>query len=271
MQGSPRLGHGDWLNLPPNLSVPGRLFVIGDVHGNAHLLEPILDWIASEAGGQADLVFLGDLIDRGHENFRTLALASQSLPGISTTILPGNHEIAMMKFMAGLRSAYDIWINMGGVSMVQEVHDMDGMATYQEIRRLVRGRMPDGFEERLMSGPTFLRRGPFLLVHAGLDPRTDDPETYLGTGMFGGDPATHWAMITDAFNDWGGGWERFGTGAVIHGHQPLLMDGWTEAVRTAHEELFSRRRLNLDFGSGIIDRLGGAQIEGGRVRYFGVA
>lgn len=272
MQSSTRIGHSDWLSLPPDLSVSGRLFVIGDVHGNAHLLEPILDWISDEAAGaEAELVFLGDLIDRGHENFRTLALASREMPGIKTTILPGNHEIAMMKFLSGIRTAYDTWVNMGGASMIQEVHDMDGMATHQEIRRMVRARLPDGFEERLMSGPTFLQRGSFILVHAGLDPHADDAAAYLETGMFGGDPATHWAMITDEFSDWSGGWERFGASAVVHGHQPLLMDGWTETVRTVHEDLFSRRRLNLDFGSGIIDRLGGAQIEGGRIRYFGVA
>lgn len=270
-----KVGHSDWLTLPPGLFVPGRLFAIGDVHGNAHLLEGILDWIEQEAlperaGEEADLVFLGDVIDRGHESFRALDLACRPMAGLSTCLLPGNHEIALMKFMAGMKGTFDTWINMGGASMLQEVHDMDGWATHPEIRRMIRARLPENFERDLMVTPTHLRRGSFLLVHAGLDPHARNPEQYLGIGMFGGDPATHWAMITDEFNDWEGGWERFGAGAVIHGHQPLLMEGWTEAVRTTHELLFHRRRLNLDFGSGIIDRLGGAQIEGERIRYFGV-
>lgn len=260
--------------MPNGLALSGRLFAIGDVHGNAHLLEPVLEWISgetAETGTTADLVFLGDLIDRGHENFRTLELASRQIPGVATTILPGNHEIAWLKFMNGRNRALDFWVNIGGASMIQEVHDLDCSACYQEIRRLIRSALPEGIEQRLMSGPTFMRLGPLILVHAGLDPFVDDPEAYLGTGMFDGDPATHWAMITDGFSDWTEGWSRFGADAVIHGHQPLLMESWTEAVRTAHEVLFGRGRLNLDFGCGIIDRLGGAQIEGGRIRYFGVA
>lgn len=263
-----QIGLTDWMLLPPELVVPGRLFVIGDVHGNAHLLEPILEWVEAEAGEEAELVLLGDLIDRGHENFRTLELASRQIPRVATTILPGNHEIAWLKFMSGRNRSLDTWVNMGGASMVQEVHDMDGSATCQELRRLIRARLPEGLEQRLMSGPTYLQRGSFILVHAGLDPLAEDPEAYLNTGMFDGDFATHWAMITDEFSDWTEGWERFGAKAVVHGHQPLLMESWTEAVRTAHEDLFARGRLNLDLGCGIIDRLGAAQIEGGRIRYF---
>lgn len=267
----PAFQRTDWMPMPNGLAISGSLFAIGDVHGNAHLLEPVLDWITgetAETGPSADLVFLGDLIDRGHENFRTLELASRQIPGVSTTILPGNHEIAWLKFMSGRNRALDFWVNIGGASVIQEVHDLDGSAGYQELRRMIRAALPEGMEHRLMSGPTFMRLGPLILVHAGLDPFVDDPEAYLRTGLFDGDPATHWAMITDGFSDWSGGWSRFGADAVIHGHQPLLMDSWSAAVRGAHEDFALHGRLNLDFGSGIIDRLGGAQIEGGRIRYF---
>lgn len=58
------------------------------------------------------------------------------------------------------------------------------------------------------------------------------------------------------------------TGSPLGGNQQLTMERWEDAVRRAYADLLTRSRLKLDFGSGIIDRLGGAQIEGGRIRYF---
>lgn len=262
-----------WMTMPPEVVAPGNLFVVGDVHGNAHLLDPVLEWVASEAtgSGEDELVFLGDLIDRGHECFRTIELAMLGVAGMRRTILPGNHEIAMLKFLAGRRGAFDIWMNKGGASMVQEIHDMDGMTTHAEIRQLVRDALPNGFEEEMMTGPTHLRRGSLLMLHAGVDPAAPDPDAYLATARFDGDPITHWSMITDSFSDWQGGWDVFGAAAIVHGHQPIADPIWSEAVRKSHEGLFTHGRLALDFGSGFLDRLGGAQMSGNRIRYFGVA
>ena len=262
----------DWMGLPPGMEAPGALYVLGDVHGAAHLLAPILDWIGAEAFGddaESDLVFLGDLIDRGAEGLRCLKLATGRIPGVRTTILPGNHEIAMLRFLAGHQGAWDSWRSKGAESVVAEVHDLDQPVSGRELRRLVRAAMPLGFERRLLAGPTCTRHGSFLMLHAGVDPAAPAPENWLQTGLFEGDPTRHWSTITDDFNSWTGGWENYGAGAVVHGHMPIMDAGWTEAVRTAHERLFSHRRLTLDFGCGFLDRLGGAQIRGSRIRYFG--
>lgn len=262
----------DWMSLPPGLEAPGSLYVLGDVHGAAHLMAPLLGWIAAEtfrSEADAELVFLGDLIDRGPEGFRCLKLAAGRIPGVRTTILPGNHEIAMLRFLAGHQGSWDSWLSKGAASLVAEVHDLDQPVSGRELRRLLRDAMPFGFERRLLAGPTSKRHGSFLMLHAGVDPAASAPETWLKTGLFAGDPARHWSTISEGFNSWTGGWENYGAGAIIHGHMPVMEAGWTEAIRTAHERLFSHRRLTLDFGCGFLDRLGGAQIRGGRIRYFG--
>ena len=67
---APWRGHG--------AAAPDRqLLVIGDVHGRAGALERMLGHLAAlpARGGGRDLVFLGDLIDRGPGSLRAVRLA----------------------------------------------------------------------------------------------------------------------------------------------------------------------------------------------------
>jgi len=45
-------------------------FVVGDIHGKADMLEELM----KEWDGKAQLVFLGDLIDRGEDGKRSVEL-----------------------------------------------------------------------------------------------------------------------------------------------------------------------------------------------------
>ena len=74
--------------------------IIGDVHGNAAMLETLLQklgYTVNEQTGyyahpERKAIFLGDLIDRGEENFRTLAMVKGMVDSGSALMVMGNHE-----------------------------------------------------------------------------------------------------------------------------------------------------------------------------------
>lgn len=72
--------------------------VIGDVHGHADALEGLLVEMGYRRSGgvyrhpERQAVFLGDLIDRGPDQLRTLQLAREMVDDGSALIVMGNHE-----------------------------------------------------------------------------------------------------------------------------------------------------------------------------------
>ncbi len=72
--------------------------IIGDVHGYAEILESLLQKLGYEnlygyyRHPDRTAIFLGDLIDRGPENFRTLEIVKKMVDKGSALIVMGNHE-----------------------------------------------------------------------------------------------------------------------------------------------------------------------------------
>jgi hypothetical protein len=97
-------------NVPPEVTVtpwmsddrlrPGRrVFAVGDVHGQPDELRALLTAMANEAGDQAHLVLLGDLIDRGRNSAGAIAEAArwgQIGAFGETTLLTGNHDLFLL-------------------------------------------------------------------------------------------------------------------------------------------------------------------------------
>jgi hypothetical protein len=76
----------------------GHYDIIGDVHGHAEILESLLHKLGYEnfygyyRHPDRTAIFLGDLIDRGPENFRTLEIVKTMVDKGSALIIMGNHE-----------------------------------------------------------------------------------------------------------------------------------------------------------------------------------
>jgi hypothetical protein len=81
-----------------------RFDIIGDVHGYADILEQLLAFLgyAQTPGGrrhpQRIALFVGDLIDRGTQNFRTLRLVKQMADSGAAFMVMGNHEYNALCF-----------------------------------------------------------------------------------------------------------------------------------------------------------------------------
>lgn len=135
-----------------------EVVAIGDVHGCATLLR---EAIRPYLGSGAELIFLGDLIDRspepdGDRKVIELVRKLQSNPGAfglaSVTVLRGNHEQMLLDALTEDESdeATDLWQWNGGDSAFLE--------TARE------------HQDWLGSLPLTAIRGSYLFVHAGVRP-----------------------------------------------------------------------------------------------------
>ena len=135
-----------------------EVVAIGDVHGCATLLR---EAIRPYLGSGAELIFLGDLIDRspepdGDRQVIELVRKLQSNPGAfglaGVTVLRGNHEQMLLDALKDDEQGEDIlvWMANGG--------DPSFLETARE------------HQEWLGTLPLTAIRGSYLFVHAGVRP-----------------------------------------------------------------------------------------------------
>ncbi|MDK9694977.1 MAG: metallophosphoesterase [Siculibacillus sp.] len=215
---------------------------IGDVHGHADLLEAmhaaLADEIARIRPEAATVVHLGDLVDRGPENRRTVELARAGVAGARNLTLMGNHEERFLAELAGRDPPQARWYAMGGRELLAEC-GAEPVAGWQER---VRAHFGDDLLAWMAACPRRYRHGPLLFVHAGIDPERplamQDPHTLL------------WVRET-----W---WHHPGPYpedvAVIHGHVPV-----------PEVDLGHPRRLAIDTRAHAGGRLTALVIDGGRM------
>lgn len=76
------------------------VYVIGDIHGHLASLEKALDWVITDGGPDAPIVFLGDYIDRGPASRQVIELLSQGqAEGRPWVTLKGNHDRYLTRFL----------------------------------------------------------------------------------------------------------------------------------------------------------------------------
>lgn len=255
---------------------PGRLLVVGDVHGRAGALARLLRHLSELPPGGADreLVFLGDLIDRGPASLRALDLAWSARRWADRwCLLPGNHELMLLDALealdagpgAGDSACARMWRRNGGTSLLREV-DPGGLLAARQALGTLRGALPAWFEPLMRDGPTHRLAGGFVLVHAGLDPSRDEA-AFLAQPRRLADDA-HWAWIREPFLAWRGGWGPGADRIVVHGHTPATF----EPIRTPGEadllldRVATHRRLCLDAGAAGIEQVAAAEVVGDRYR-----
>jgi serine/threonine protein phosphatase 1 len=218
---------GLWQSSPVTVARP--VFAIGDVHGEADrmvaLETEISRIVAREIKGQARLVRLGDLIDRGPKSLAALAHARNGLgiPQIEETTLLGNHEVFLLSALGSegrdLKNYLEDWMTYGANLLFAEI----GL-TLQAVLRDPNGararlyeRLGNDTIQFLTSCPTFLREGPILFVHAGIHPTRPVAE------FLNADPLAmpqkmenHPLWIREPFLSWSARFED--NLFVVHGH-----------------------------------------------------
>ena len=184
----PNIFTTDWMTAPATLKAGEVVCAIGDVHGCLDLLRGLVGFLQAEVfvgdGVKRRLVMLGDYVDRGPNSIAVLSyLNGVKLEGAALHVLRGNHEEYLDAFLhspeVGPRFTY-LWLTNGGRATLAELglsEDDPETDDLEALRQLARERMPAAALEQLANLERYLRVGPYLFVHAGVEPDfpfTDD-------------------------------------------------------------------------------------------------
>ena len=226
--------HLPWSDLPGEFPDGTEAFVIGDVHGQADLLAQVLKEIRDvpREARTRHLIFLGDLIDRGPSSIEAVDLAMRAgdFTGADHLhVLPGNHDIAMYIGMSS-ESVQSFWIAGGGRTVLSEIGMSEQTHKPTEITdKLLQAFHPE-YLKWIGEGPSHLKLGDLIFVHAGVHP-DGDIEEFLAQDRFFLGVDDHWATMRHPFLSHQGGWDtrdpdpdrrdRRPT-VIVHGHTPAL-------------------------------------------------
>ncbi|KEJ88909.1 metallophosphoesterase [Sulfitobacter donghicola] len=262
-----------WRDLPGLLPENVEVFAIGDIHGQADLLERVLEEIrhTPRNGAARHLVFLGDLIDRGPSSIRAVDLAMRGAALAKADVLhvlPGNHDLAL-HFGLLSENLLSLWISGGGKTVLSEMGISEEAHTTLEIQGELRKMLHPDYLELMADGPTFLQLGDLLFVHAGVHPHGDIPE-FLDQDRFFIGEDYHWATIRYPFLSHREGWDLRDPDperreekrtVIVHGHTPALRSVIAiDADLEICDGVESHRTIALDIGAAYRPQLGYAHI-----------
>jgi len=225
------------------------LYVIGDIHGRADLLDSVIERIhldfAARPTGDALTVTLGDYVDRGPDARGVLDRLSRNPFPTDYVALKGNHEELMTAFLDD-PSIAEYWRRCGGLETLHSYgvpvnFSMRGR-DYEIAAATLQQTLPASHKGFLASLRTSLTIGRYFLCHAGIRPGVPLQQQNEEDLLWIREP-----FLESAAN--------FGK-IVVHGHTPA-----------DHPEVLPNR-INLDTGAYITGRLTCAVLEGERVRFL---
>ena len=232
-------------SIPPGL----RLYAIGDIHGRIDLLDALLDRItqddAKRDGAEPQLIlpqliFLGDLVDRGPDSASVIERAmaiKRDLP--STRLLMGNHEEVFLKCLEGDERALQFFCKIGGRETILSYGiseaDYNGLE-YPELLARLQAAVPASHVAFLTDFEDMIIIGDYVFVHAGIRPGIPLSEQRTSD--------LRW--IRESFLDHNAPFEKI----VVHGH-------------TISDQIEIRsNRIGIDTGAYLTGRLSAIALQG---------
>jgi serine/threonine protein phosphatase 1 len=156
------------------------IYAIGDIHGQKTMLEDALARIEADGGRDAEIVFLGDLVDRGPDSAGVIDLLQKGVAeGRNWTVLRGNHDRMYSYFMEDLpRPDPNVLLGMdwfseriGGRSTLASYGiETDDSSRYFHVHAEARDVIPQAHVDFMAGLPAFHQAGALLFVHAGIRP-----------------------------------------------------------------------------------------------------
>jgi serine/threonine protein phosphatase 1 len=164
--------------LPASIGEQRRVYAIGDIHGRADLLVEILEAIFADNAARSPLhcqiIFLGDLVDRGHQSAQVVMCAMEmARRGAPVRFLKGNHEEVFVRAARGDVKMTRFFCRIGGRETILSyglpeadyaAMDFTQLAAWM-LENIPREHVDfvDGFED-------MVDIGDYLFVHAGIRP-----------------------------------------------------------------------------------------------------
>lgn len=139
--------------------------IIGDVHGEATVLEALLDRLGyieingvyQHVDGDRQAIFVGDFVDRGQENLRSVEIVQGMVESGSAKAVLGNHEIGHIRYATQGADGNYLWPhNHHSDRSLKEFFDEIpfGSDKHQEVI------------EWFKSLPVYLETEDFIVAHA---------------------------------------------------------------------------------------------------------
>ncbi|NQY61291.1 metallophosphoesterase family protein [Cognatishimia sp.] len=154
------------------------IYALGDIHGHLAQLETALAWIEGDGGPNAQIVFLGDYIDRGPDSRAVIELLSQGLAeGRNWTCLKGNHDGYLIDFLANGRAESLLrpdlhWFDkpLGGAATLKSYGvEVEGKPISGVVEE-TRGAVPEAHKVFLDALPCSYETETHFFCHAGIRP-----------------------------------------------------------------------------------------------------
>lgn len=155
-----------------------RVYAIGDIHGRLDLLDRLDGMIendlASSPVARAEIVCLGDYVDRGPQSADVLErLAGPAPAGLPRTLLKGNHEEILLRFLADPEAALG-WLRLGGIETMAS-YGVKALEMLVEedvgaVAAAFAGRLPQRHRAMLEALPVSHVIGDYFFCHAGIRP-----------------------------------------------------------------------------------------------------
>ncbi|MEL7252837.1 MAG: metallophosphoesterase family protein [Pseudomonadota bacterium] len=200
---------------------------VPDIHGHKTQLTRVLALADAHFGQDAEIVFLGDLVDRGPESFGVIQTLIDGIKaGRNWTVIRGNHDQLFLDYIDGGDPA-----TPGGLSWLHErMGGRETLASYgvEEIverdRANIVSHIPKTHVDFLRNMPLTYKVDDLLFVHAGIRPGVpladQNPEDLM--------------------------WIRKEFHIDMRDHGPLIIHGHTPVKTPQHYG----NRVNLDAGAG---------------------
>lgn len=230
-----------------------RIYAVGDIHGQKSMLEGALERIEKDGGPDAEIVFLGDLVDRGPDSAGVIELLRSGIEaGRNWTVLRGNHDRLYSYFLEDLpRPDPQILLGMdwfsdriGGRGTLESYGiEVADTARYYQIHPVAREVIPQAHVDFMANLPAYHLHDDLLFVHAGIRPgvpleqQTEDDMCWIRHDFLNFEEPHPWL--------------------VVHGHTPEK-----KAVHKGN-------RVNLDSGAGYGRPITAAVFEGRDVAVLG--
>ncbi len=155
-----------------------RVYAIGDIHGRNDLLQQLIEKIIDDDAKRGDvnseIIFLGDLVDRGPDSAGVIETAMQLKRELGDVrFLMGNHEEVYLKAATGDEKATRFFNRIGGKETIlsyeisiREYMDLDNAALAQRLPGLI----PEHHIDFIKAFENQIVIGDYAFVHAGIRP-----------------------------------------------------------------------------------------------------
>ena len=159
-----------------------RLYAIGDIHGHLDQLQAAHALVQRDGGANAQIVHVGDLIDRGPDSKGVISyLLNAQEQGRNWTVLLGNHDRFLIKFLAdpewidpglGTPLHWTVHHNLGAADTLRS-YGIDPDQPLAQLETQARRAIPVEHQTFMQSLLPYFLHPQGLFVHAGVRPGVD--------------------------------------------------------------------------------------------------